>query len=405
MENWRREFKSEFSINNITGTYRNHFQNLIEKFKIENPELMLLKPEIGISNIISKVDENNPESYIILVGHKFIFDYRLIPDQFDGYKVHSKLCEQMPSIFPSIDADTQIEVYHDPERYKQFVDNNINKIRRELNSLSLSKDEALDALTNGFDKHNKWVNTIKKERLSKHGKHIEFFHSLLDKTEELYKQSEVYKKYGNYNWGYSITSTSFYKNEKCIVGLNWGVDKSLLKIGKSHGKQNKYPLVDFANLGNDLGSFRRTIKYFHMYFDHLPKVQTNYCFFRSENESQIQNDLILCSKLFESLMEYLQPSMIISFSKALNSYFEDNKMLKPIENGILEIQSGNKIISVIKGIVEIGELEVKYVNLPHPNYPMQRSSRDKAWEFCFGENKRPVTGRYMQLPLRGATIG
>ena len=385
MEQWRKKFISEYSINNIIGSDRESLEGLLDRFKQKNPKLMLLNPEVGICHITTDAQGNKCNLYIILVGHRFIFDYRLIPDQFESFEVSSKLCEQMPSIFPEVNADTQIEVYHATEKYEHYVKENLNKIRKTLKSANLTNREALDALTAGIAKHKEWIGQIIRERMTKHRAHIEFFEKLLSQTDKVYRQSEIYSKYKENDWGYSISSTSFHKNEKVIVGLNWGVDSSLSDRGKSHGVQKEYPLKDFSNLGVDLGSFSRTIGYFHRYFDVLPKVQTNYCFFRSENESQIRNDLSLCNKLFESLMEYLQPSMIISFSKALNNFFDKANMLKVEKDGILEIASGNKVFTVVKGFVNLSGREIKYINLPHPNYPILGTSRDKAWEFCFGK--------------------
>ena len=212
--------------------------------------------------------------------------------------------------------------------------------------------------------------------------HIEFFNQLLEKTKTAFHNSDVYKTYGNKNWGYSVTATSFKKNAKVIVGFNWGAGKNWKVPEGSDGSQEKYPLKDFLSSYNDLGSMKRTIPFFRKYFDTIPEVQANYCFFRSETESQISPaDLLLSSKLFDELINYLEPSMLISFSKSLNDYFEQTGKLLNVKT--LEISSVNKRFKVTSGKVKIADKEIDYYNLPHPNYPVTSGAREKAWDFLF----------------------
>ena len=385
MERWRQVFRKRHTFDNILEPDRKVAENLIERFKKNNPVLMELDPEVGINQITIDAEGNPCNLFILMVGHQFIFDYRLIPTQFEKIEVKSYLCDDMPNEFPIVNEDTQIEVYHSPDRYTLFVERNIDKIRKRLKSNNMTVNEALDALTGDFDQHIKWIDKLKKEKRMKHKEHIAFFNELLKKTENAYYESDVYEKNKQKNWGYSVTATSFEKNEKVIVGFNWGVDKKLYDQGKSHGVQNDYSLVSFSNLRDELGSFKRTFGFFYKYFDTLPKVQTNYCFFRSEKESQVsETDLELCSDLFNELIEYLEPSMLISFSKSLNNYLERTGKLIANKKDTLEINSGNRTFSVTKGIVKISNQEIAYVNLPHPNYPILGESRAKAWEFCFG---------------------
>jgi hypothetical protein len=121
---------------------------------------------------------------------------------------------------------------------------------------------------------NRYEDAHKKNKMmNNNNKHIKFFNSLLEKTKAAYHKSDVFKNYAQKNWGYSITATSFVKNATVIVGFNWGVDKKLSDQGKSHGPQEFYPIKNFTDLDNDLGSLKRTLNYFRIYFDSNPEVQ------------------------------------------------------------------------------------------------------------------------------------
>lgn len=357
MEGWRQKFRRTHSFDNILKSDRKFAQDILDRFKNENPALMELNPEIGIDQFTIDSD-GNPCNYLILhVGHKFIFDYRLIPTHFENIKVNSHLCVNMPDEFPNAYPGMQNEEYHSPERYLLFVERNIKKIRKELISINMSVDEALEALTGDFNKHKKWALQLKNDRMIENKEHIDFFKKLLEKTKDAYYKSDVFKMHGQMNWGYSLTSTSLKKNEKVIAGFNWGVDNRWIEQGNSYGAQIDYPSKNFCSSYDNLGSFKRTINLFYKYFEIIPEIQTNYCFFRSEKENQITaKDLDLCSRLFDELIEYLEPSMLISFSKSLNNYFETTGRL--INKDTLEVKAGSKILSVTKGNVKVFNKEI-----------------------------------------------
>jgi len=382
MEKWRLAFRERHILDYILKSDRQTAKDIIERFKKQHPDLMQLDPEIGILQFQYDEDGNKDKFFIIIVGHRFIFDYRLLPDHFENIKVKSNLCENMPKEFPDPYPGMQIEEYNFPERYIAYVKRNIEKIRKTLHSKNITVDEALDALTGGWNNHLNRVTELKENRIMEHKEHIKFFNELLEKTKEVYHQSDIFKEHGNKNWGYSVTATSFEKNAKVIVGFNWGVDKKFIENGNSYGPQPGYPSKNFSSSYEDLGSLKRTFPFLHKHFEIIPEVQINYCFFRSESEAQISNkDLTLSGELFDSLIHYLEPSMLISFSKNLNDHLSNSGKL--IQTETLQIKSGNKIFSVAKGKVKINDNEVDYYYLPHPNCPIKREARVKAWEYCF----------------------
>jgi hypothetical protein len=211
--------------------------------------------------------------------------------------------------------------------------------------------------------------------------HLDYFNSLLNRTEELFKRSDIYKQHGE-KWGYSVTATSFKKRASVVIGFNWGVDKQWMAQGNRYGRQENYPTINFNDSYKDLGSLKRTFKYFERYLNQIPEVQINYCFFRSEKENQVTDrDLNLNKELFDSLIEYLEPNMLISFSKTLNDYFV--KSGKLVTKNTLEIASGGKHYETTKGKVKINDILIDYFCLPHPNCPIKNEIRDRAWSYCF----------------------
>lgn len=209
---------------------------------------------------------------------------------------------------------------------------------------------------------------------------IPFFNSLLTKTDEAYYKSEIKEN----DWGYSVTATRLDKGKPVIVGFNWGVDNAWLKKGNRYGNQKDYPNAVFKDLYNDLGSFKKVVNQFNRYLPEANEgVQINFCFFRSQTESQIsQKDLDLCIPLFEELIAYLEPNMIILFSSSLFRFFKNkNYILNSTDQSFTD---RNRTVYVSKGQMLIKNVQTNYYLLPHPNYPISGLLRMQAWEYCFG---------------------
>ena len=364
---------------------------LLQRFIDAHPKLMELKPKIELRHI-TEDERGTCDYYEIHITYPFIFDIRLIPEKFNGVKVISGFAadEGLPSIFQSGNAEVFLGDLFSAEQYEKFAENNIEKIRIKLKRPDLGKLEALDALTGDFEKHKAFINNLKQQRLDEHKGHIAFFNVLLKEIENAYQESDVFKIYKEKNWGYSVTATSFRKNSPVVVGFNWGSGKNWQKENKINVIQKDYQFSSFGNLYNELGSLKRVAKLFYSYFpEGMNCVQTNFCFFRSEKENQISaKDLELCTPIFEKLIKYLEPSIIISFSHKLHDYFAKENMLKDTTTKNIEYKSGNnnRILNVCKGKVKIGNFMIEYCKLPHPNYPIHSEVRTKAWEYCFQKN-------------------
>lgn len=377
-------------------------EEILNQFKIKNPDLIKLNAKINIGEIIERYSSAtgkttiyNPPKLDITIKHPFIFDNRLIPKSFNGIEVRNVTVGSYPKEFPSENCGgmTYEEMYA-PENYEDFVDKNLNLINKKLKKSNLTKADILDALTGNFSKHKQYCKKSRNERLDNSKNEKEFFNKLLEETKQAYNQSQIKKLQKNNEWGYSVTATMIMKNQPLVVGFNWGVDAKWVELGNKYGAQTKYPFRVFESNYDEMGSLKRTINYFHEYYpEALNGMQTNYCFFRSEKEGQItDHDIKLSSKLFKKYLDYSTPSIIISFSNRLREHFETAGKLKDIITPKEKIKSNSKIISPIVAKLEYieGKL-VDFVYLPHPNYPVTKVARDKTWKFCFEKINKNAT--------------
>ena len=99
VEKWRLKFRDRHSYDYILKSDGKVAENIVKRFKSQNPDLMRLKPEVGILQFTKDADGNKAKFFIIVVGHRYIFDYRLLPDYFEKYEVKSHLCDNMPKEF------------------------------------------------------------------------------------------------------------------------------------------------------------------------------------------------------------------------------------------------------------------------------------------------------------------
>ncbi|MBK6446482.1 MAG: hypothetical protein IPF81_14645 [Bacteroidetes bacterium] len=351
--------------------------SLLAKFIKEYPDLMLHSPVIDIYEPLD--NEGKPTGKInIDVKHPFVFNIRRIPKTFKGIEVKDITVGKVPKEFAGSNLALPWFEIFSPENYVRFVDKNIKAICERLKEPKWSKTEVLDALTGGFRKYELKCKKAKREMLVAHVDEVAFFKQLLKDTQAVFIKSDVQKQYGQ-GWGYSVLATSIFKGTPLIVGFNWGAAK-----GTTYEKQSDYPLRMFQSNYNDLGSLKRTVHFFEEYYpDALHGMQTNYCFFRTEKESQIsQADLDSCRDLFFRLVEYAEPSSIISFSSKLRDHLLGNKLID--NDRSKEVDSKGKKFSAIKGRMRMGtKKDIPFFYLPHPMAKVSGDARKRLWEFCF----------------------
>jgi hypothetical protein len=205
---------------------------------------------------------------------------------------------------------------------------------------------------------------------------------LFNKVDKAFEESDIrkYAEEKGKKWHYSIVSTAVQPNCPLLVGLNWGADKV-----SDYEKQNSIPKEKFFEIP-DLGSFRRIRPFLESYFpgDSDNLVQSNFFFFRSENESQIsQKDLNISSELFSEFLKIVEPSTIIGFSSKLRDYFLTNKDIFDLEHTV-PITTNKGVYNVYIGRYIAGGVNVPVFLLPHPNYRISGEARHQAWKSCFG---------------------
>jgi len=338
-----------------------------------------------VSNIDRKhdLDDVDWSRSTVHIHHRFIFDRRLIPSEFNGVRVDGVTYGDMPKEFPSENCAMYEFEYFAPIHYEKFVDNNFEYISKKMKLENANRSELLDALTGDFKKHVEEWESKKKQILEGQKDEIAFFRQLLQRTESAYQQSDVKKNFPDKNWGYSVTATQIMKGKPLIVGFNWGVDSAWTAAGNEYAAQKEYPLRIFGGNYDDLGSLQRTISFFH---DHFPRaaqgMQTNYCFFRSEREDQVSGkDLELSRPLFEEYLKFSEPSTIITFSSKLRDYLISTERVKDEDSLYVKYLRGS--LQIVKGSYLFDETKrIPFVYLPHPNSRVSSVDRKRAWQFC-----------------------
>ncbi len=205
---------------------------------------------------------------------------------------------------------------------------------------------------------------------------------LLSELGKVFSNSDI-KEYcliNGHQWSYSLVSTTLEQNGPLVIGFNWGASK-----GEDYSPQKEIKKTNF--LTEEVGSLSRIFPYCRRYFgeDFLSKItQSNYCFFRSQKESQItQRDIELCEPIFEQLVGILNPSSILCFSSKLRDSLLKNGRIKSTEMFDIKYDRGSLKVTytAIKATLNSG-VEISF--LPHPNYPMKGEARQEAWKFCCG---------------------
>lgn len=211
--------------------------------------------------------------------------------------------------------------------------------------------------------------------------------SLLQRVGSAFAASDISQlaRAKGYRWNYSLITGACHPKTPLIVGFNWGAS-----AGAEYDPQREIKPSQWNR--DDLGSLVRVLPYIARY---LPKfsfetvTQTNYCFFRSKEERDITSrDLELCRPLFLGLLALLDPSIVLSFFSRLRDHLLRTSQVVDAE--ILEVkeQRGNRTVTSFAGVGKLkGRSPVAF--LPHPNYPLRRTTRAQMWEFC----AKWVTGR------------
>lgn len=188
----------------------------------------------------------------------------------------------------------------------------------------------------------------------------------------------------NRKWGYELILTACLEQEPMIIGFNWGVDNTWDEYinGRAYENQKDIEEVNFTKI--HMGSLERVKPYMKKYF---PEVNlnkgshSNFCFFRSEKESQItEKDINLCIPIFNEMIEIVKPSVIICLSSRARDYFwSKNLFIDPKEKIIrYKTKTGkNRTVKAVKA--HVGKSKIYCI--PHPNSKISTEARKIAWQF------------------------
>lgn len=123
---------------------------------------------IGLSQEITTGKFDHQTAHISVMI-PFVFDYRILPKTFNGIEVRCAVkCDTIPYCFSYLEEEEGVpyDVYYAPDKFLDYVDNNIDEIRLKLKRPDISKEEALDAICFGnFDKHVEKCEEIRIKRL------------------------------------------------------------------------------------------------------------------------------------------------------------------------------------------------------------------------------------------------
>lgn len=208
----------------------------------------------------------------------------------------------------------------------------------------------------------------------------EKLNALLEKLGPIYETSDIKKfcEKEGHEWSYSLVNSSMERSAPLILGFNWGAAQ-----GEKYSSQSHVEKINFETA--DVGSLKRIYPFIRKHFgeDYLPKVsQSNYCFFRSKTENQIEEpDIERCRSIFTELIEILAPSSIICMSAKLRKHLIDKNQVCDQQEKTIKFTRGASEIEfvAVRGKLASG-VDIKF--LPHPNYPMKRKARLDAWQFC-----------------------
>ncbi len=142
-------------------------QKLRQQLLFAHPKLKSIEKSVFVSSCVGK--ENlwfSTRFPFITIGTPFIFDKRIIPLEFKGYSVTRTSCGLPPKRYFSNDKTLPVEEKYSLDNLSNFVENHLELISWKLNRPELTKKEALDALTGGFELHVNRCMSIKKSKTS-----------------------------------------------------------------------------------------------------------------------------------------------------------------------------------------------------------------------------------------------
>ncbi|BFP40573.1 hypothetical protein FGF1_14180 [Flavobacteriaceae bacterium GF1] len=200
----------------------------------------------------------------------------------------------------------------------------------------------------------------------------QFFKQLQEKTDRVFKNSEVYSKNKDKNWYYSICNGPIYSKKPIVFGLNWGVSQD--KDFEGHQAQTSYPSI----IDNDTWPFKTHVnhyllKYFGYTFDEVN--YSNLCFFRTPNTDYLSyQDWRDAIPLFKEYVEYINPPYLIMMGAP--KYLNEQELSSIENHGVLP-EGKNRRSFVRTGVLFY---KFKFGSVPHSAAHISPNTHDILWK-------------------------
>jgi hypothetical protein len=182
--------------------------------------------------------------------------------------------------------------------------------------------------------------------------------------EEAFNQSDIKKlaeKEGK-KWYYSLCTNKPKEGQPLLIGLNWGASDEDFEPQDI----NNLPETINWSLMGDLKKLKPYLEEYFPGIDSSTYNQTNYCFFRSKSEDDLNwSDIKLTEAPFEEFISRIKPSIIFGFSAKLRDYLLHNRRILFLEER--PINSGTKTYIVYKGFMKLKSWWTHINLIPHPS--------------------------------------
>ena len=148
-------FSKQFCVNNFKCSSYKARQKLHHQLVQTHQGLKTIGVEVIVTSVVGRGGNicfkfPFPTIYVYAT---FFFDKRIVPQVFKGYKVVRLNCGLPPKRYFTRDKSVPVEEKYSPDNFRNFVEHHLEYISWKLNIPELTKEEALDALTGGFQWH------------------------------------------------------------------------------------------------------------------------------------------------------------------------------------------------------------------------------------------------------------
>ena len=210
------------------------------------------------------------------------------------------------------------------------------------------------------------------------------FESLLQEANSIFDHSAIktyaqrYKK----EWNYQVIATAVHQKTVMVLTFNWQA-----VANRTYPAQTAMPEVSILEAEN--GSLATLMPFAQQYLPKAPLNKMTWCAlscFRSKAENQISaSDVEMGLPIFERLLQFIQPKIILCLSSRVRDFFEAKGILTHYKEKTLK--AGRREIVVAQGTLKQTYGRTKVYFLPHPKKRLASAVRKQAWEWALVSKK------------------